>query len=103
MDVVESHFFGTSERRLFGAYHVPAGRFRAHGVVLCPPGPQEYMRSHMALRKLAALLAREGLPVLRFDYYATGDSGGESREGSLAEWQHNIVTATDNLRACSGV
>jgi len=54
----------------------------------------------MALRTLAALLAREGFHVLRFDYYATGDSAGESSEGSLSEWRANIVTARDDLREC---
>ncbi len=102
MDSTEPHFFGSSERHLFGVYHAPAGRPRAHGVLICPPGPQEYMRSHMALRTLAALLAREGFHVLRFDYYATGDSAGESSEGTLSEWRANIVAARDDLRECSG-
>jgi pimeloyl-ACP methyl ester carboxylesterase len=82
---------------------VPRGRSRSHGVVLCPPAPQEYMRSHMALRKLATQLAREGFHVLRFDYYATGDSGGKSENGSLSQWRQNIVAAFEDLRACSGV
>lgn len=102
MDSTEPHFFGSSERQLFGVYHVPGGRPRAHGVLICAPAPQEYMRSHMALRTLAALLAREGFHVLRFDYYATGDSAGESSEGSLSEWRANILTARDDLRECSG-
>lgn len=102
MDQIEPHFFGSSERRLFGVYHVPRGRSRAHGVVLCPPGPREYMRSHMALRKLAALLAREGFHVLRFDYYGTGDSAGGSHEGTIVEWRRNIVSAADDIRECSG-
>jgi uncharacterized protein len=102
MDSTEPHFFGSSERQLFGVYHEPSGRPRAHGVLICPPAPQEYMRSHMALRTLAALLAREGFPVLRFDYYATGDSAGESSDGNLFEWRANIVAARDDLRECSG-
>ncbi len=102
MDSTEPHFFGSSERQLFGVYHVPGGRPRAHGVLICAPAPQEYMRSHMALRTLAALLAREGFHVLRFDYYATGDSAGESSEAELSEWRANIVAAKDDLVECSG-
>ena len=103
MDLIEPHFFGSSARRMYGVYHAARGRSRGHGVVLCPPGPREYMRSHTALRKLAMLLARERFDVLRFDYYATGDSAGESREGSLSTWRQNIVAAADDLRECSGV
>src|SRR3954453_2677891 len=102
MDAIEPHFFGSSERQLFGVYHASRGRPRSHGVLLCPPGPQEYMRSHMALRKLASLLAREGFDVLRFDFYGTGDSGGTSTDGSLAEWRANILAAKDELLECSG-
>jgi pimeloyl-ACP methyl ester carboxylesterase len=57
----------------------------------------------MAIRKLATLLAREGFHVLRFDYYGTGDSAGESKNGNLSQWRQNIVAAFDDLRACSGV
>ena len=102
MDPIEPHFFGSSDRRLFGVYHVPEGRFRSHGVVLCPPGPQRYMRSHMALRQVAMTLAGRGFHVLRFDYYGTGDSAGASDEGNLSEWKANIVSAADDLRECSG-
>jgi len=102
MEPIEPHFFGSSEHRLFGIYHVPHGRFRPHGVVLCPPGPQRYMRSHMAFRQLAVTLARRGFHVLRFDYYGTGDSGGPSNAGNLSEWRENIVAAVDDLVECSG-
>src|SRR4051812_45280912 len=103
MNLIEPHFFGTSDRQLFGIYHLPRGGFRKQGVVLCPPAPQEYMRAHMALRNFAALLARHGFPVLRFDYYATGDSAGQSQEGHLSEWKANIVAAAEDLREYSGV
>jgi pimeloyl-ACP methyl ester carboxylesterase len=56
----------------------------------------------MAIRKLAALLAREGFHVLRFDYYATGDSGGDTGHGSLSEWRQNIVSAASDIVECSG-
>jgi len=103
MESFEPHFFGTSGRRLFGVYHMPRGRVRPHSVLLCPPGPREYMRSHMAFRRLALALVRQGFHVLRFDYYGTGDSGGDPREGNLSEWRANIVAAANDLRECSGV
>lgn len=97
-------FFGSAARQLFGVHHEPAGeRTRDRGVLVCYPGPQEYMRTHWALRKLAASLAREGFHVLRFDYYATGDSAGDSREGSLAAWVDDVKTAAEELRDLAGV
>jgi pimeloyl-ACP methyl ester carboxylesterase len=61
------------------------------------------MWSHMAFRKLAGLLTREGFHVLRFDYYGTGDSAGDSSGGSLAEWRQNLVAAAADLRECADV
>jgi uncharacterized protein len=61
------------------------------------------MRTHMAFRKLAGILSRDGFHVLRFDYYGTGDSAGGSNDGSIAEWQKNIASAVVDLKDCSGV
>jgi pimeloyl-ACP methyl ester carboxylesterase len=99
---IEPHFFGSAEKQLLGIYHAPHGRARAHGVVLCHSAPQEYMRTHMAFRKLAAMLAREGFHVLRFDYYGTGDSAGGSHDGSLTQWTEDIATAVEDLKDASG-
>ena len=77
-------YFGDSSRRLFGIYHPPKGQSpRSHGIVLCCPFGQEYMRSHRAFRQLANLLSRRGFHVFRFDYHGTGDSDGESTEASV--------------------
>jgi pimeloyl-ACP methyl ester carboxylesterase len=100
---MEPHYFGTSDRQLLGIYHSPPGLARPRGVVLCPPAPQEYMRTHGVFRKLATMLARDGFHVLRFDYYGTGDSSGGSRDGSLGEWRQNIVDAVTDLKECSGL
>jgi pimeloyl-ACP methyl ester carboxylesterase len=97
-------FFGSSEARLFGVYQAPLGnRDRESGVLLCYPGPQEYMRCHWAFRKLAALLARDGFHVLRFDYSGTGDSAGETGSGSLAAWRLDIASALQELKDLGGL
>lgn len=101
---MNTFFFGRSDKPLLGVYHPPIGRVaRGHGIVLCYPMGQEYMRAHRAFRQLANLLARRGFHVFRFDYFATGDSAGESEEGSLAEWMTNVGQAIEELKDNAGV
>lgn len=97
-------FFGEPGHQLFGVYHAPSDppANDSRAVVLCPPAPQEYMRTHWAYRRLAALLAKGGIHVLRFDYYGTGDSAGSSEEGTLEIWQNDICIAEKTLREMTG-
>lgn len=96
-------FFGTSAEPLFGFYHPArpsggAGKPRDTAVLLCPSTPQEYLRMHWAFRRLADALSRQGYPVLRFDYFGTGDSAGEPRDASLERWRRDIEVAARELR-----
>ncbi len=101
---MNAYFFGDSESPLFGVLHPPRGMSSLQrGVVLCPPMGQEYMRSHRAYRSLAGRLARKGFHVFRFDYFGTGDSAGESEEGSPRIWLENIATAIEELRESAAV
>jgi pimeloyl-ACP methyl ester carboxylesterase len=98
------YYFGDSEKPLFGIYHPPrSGRIRDKGVVLCYPAAQEYVRSHRAFQQLANLLSKAGFHVMRFDYYGSGDSYGDSREGGVAQWKADIQAAIDELKDTSGV
>lgn len=97
-------FFGSAERSLFGIYHPPAGAVpRRAAVLLCNPGPQEQYQTHFAYVKLARMLSREGMHVLRFDYFGTGDSAGSSRDATLGQWVDDIDTAAEELRDVSGI
>lgn len=92
-------FFGSSKEPLYGFFHPARGnRLRDTAVLLCPSLPQEYMRMHWAFRRLADLISRQGFPVLRFDYYGTGDSAGDTGAGSLEAWRRDIVTAAHELK-----
>lgn len=96
-------FFGSAQRRLFGAYEPPrAARAGARAVVLCYPWGQEYIRAHRSMRQLANMLCAAGYHVLRFDYFGTGDSAGEFPEASLRGWEQDIETAMEELRDTSG-
>jgi pimeloyl-ACP methyl ester carboxylesterase len=96
--------FGSPERRLMGMFH-PAATATAKktGVVLCKPFGQEAIRAHRLFRVLAERLSRNGHPVLRFDYYGTGDSMGDDQEGCLSGWCDDVLAADRELRSISGV
>lgn len=96
-------FFDVPHGRLFGVYHEPEGRLvRAGAVLLLYPGEQEYKMVHWAYRNLAVQLAKQGWPVLRFDYTGTGDSDGETGTGDLDLWLEDAVAAADFLKKQSG-
>lgn len=94
--------FGPSRRPLFGVYDAP-GRMSRRGVVLCPAWGNEHLRAHKAMRRLAVLLADAGFHVLRFDYYGTGDSGGDTLDARPSEFAADARTAIEELRDVGGV
>jgi uncharacterized protein len=97
-------FFGTSSRRLFGAYHSPeGGRGRGPAVVLCQPFGHEYLRGHRAFRNLAIAIAERGHHVIRFDYFGTGDSEGSSDEHTVEQSLADIAAAIEEVKDMSEV
>jgi len=96
-------FFGSRNRQLFGVYHPAKRPSCLHGIILCPPVGQEYMRTHMAIRQLAIQLSSVGFDVLKFDYYGLGDSAGTSEEGNPDIWRDDIRTAYRELKDISGM
>jgi pimeloyl-ACP methyl ester carboxylesterase len=96
-------YFGSSDKALFGVYHAPVGQpSRNRGIVLCNPFGDEAIKSHRAFLQLANRLASERFHVLRFDYFATGDSAGESEQGTVEQWLADIGTAADEIKDASG-
>jgi len=81
--VLQPFYFGELQRQLFGALHDSTTVARS-GVVVCSPLGHEYIFCHRSLRHLAQLLAERATPVLRFDYFGTGDSQGEARAMTLS-------------------
>lgn len=96
---MEPFYFGSSGKPLFGCYHVPESEpARGCGVVLCPPMGYEYILAHGAYRQLAIRLSNAGFPVLRFDFYGCGDSGGSCEEGGICQWLADISAAIGEIR-----
>jgi uncharacterized protein len=95
-------YFGSSERRLFGLYESarsPSRNVRA--VLFCHAWGTEYINSYRAVRFAASRLVAAGFCTLRFDYYGSGDSEGESPEANLSGLEADIETAMDELRELS--
>lgn len=70
--------------------------------MICPPFVGEYLRSHRALRVLGDRLSEAGLDVLRFDWYGTGDSGGEHRDLTLEGAVADVRTAVEEGLSLAG-
>jgi pimeloyl-ACP methyl ester carboxylesterase len=101
---IEPLYFGPSTKPLFGCYYTPlAGLTRDCGVVLGYPMGEEYIRFHRACRELALRLSNVGFPVLRFDFYGCGDSGGRFEQGSTGQWLTDLDTAIGDMRTRCGV
>src|SRR2546425_1122931 len=96
-------YFGGPDRALYGCYHEPrSSPGRGCGVVLCTPLWHEYTYSHRAYRQLAVRLCQAGFPVLRFDYYGCGDSGGDDDQREIPQCLTDISTAVGEMRRRSG-
>lgn len=97
-------FFGTAERRLFGIYEpAAAGTPSRRAAILCYPWGAEYLHAHRVLRQLALKLSDAGFHTLRFDYYGTGDSGGEPTDVEFTGLEADLETAIEELAEITGL
>lgn len=95
--------FGTPARALVGLYQpAESSGDGSTSALLCNPFGQEAIRSHRMFRILADRLARNGVSVLRFDYYASGESAGADHEGDLEGWTIDVLQAHAELVRRSG-
>ena len=80
-------------------YHRAAIRSTDHeAVLILNPWGQEAIRVHRLFRVLAQRLAQRGVDCLRFDFFGTGDSGGEDEDGELNGWVQDLRAADAELR-----
>jgi len=97
----ELPFYFGKDGELFGMFHATVAPARK-AVLLCPPLGQDQIRCHRLYRQLAHALVAEGIAVLRFDYYGTGDSAGDSVEVDWDRCVADTLVAAAELRARSG-
>jgi alpha-beta hydrolase superfamily lysophospholipase len=64
----------------------------------------ESLRLPRSLRHAAERLSSAGFPVLRFDFYGTGDSSGEESEtNQMDQWLKDVELAIEELKKRSGL
>lgn len=68
------------------------------GVVLCYPLGHEYFRAHRSYVKCAEQLAALGFPVIRFDYFGSGDSEGDIGHARLDDWLSEVTDVVEELK-----
>lgn len=96
-------YLGTKERRLFALYEPAAIKpKRTRAAVLCYPWGSEYIYAHRSMRQLAVKLSVAGFHTLRFDYFGTGDSGGETFQASPLGAEADIEVAIDGVKDMVG-
>jgi pimeloyl-ACP methyl ester carboxylesterase len=96
-------YFGTSERRIFGIYEPAALRGGARrAAVLCQPWGSEYLHAHRTMRQLAINLSAAGFHTLRFDFFGTGDSGGDEMDTNLGGLETDVELAIEEINDVVG-
>lgn len=71
--------FDVAGETLPGILHAPENALTV-GVLIVVGGPQYRVGSHRQFLLLARSLARQGIPVFRFDYRGMGDAAGDRRD-----------------------
>lgn len=93
-------FFESEGQDLYGLLGVPASASNLReAVIFCAPAPHEVKKFHWAQKQMAQRLQTAGYHTLRFDYFATGDSSGDSRDYDLHHCRTNIQDAIRYLKA----
>jgi uncharacterized protein len=96
-------YFGAQERQLLGIYEAAGGAAKtSRAVVVCHPWGSEYIHAYRAVRQLTKMLTVNGIHTLRFDYFGTGDSAGDSTAGDLDGWETDIHSAIEELVDTTG-
>jgi len=80
---MEACYFGTESHRLYGVVHEVRDYVQT-GLVFCPPFAEEMVTTYARLAVWSKQLEAEGVPVVRFHPFGTGESGGSFRDFTLA-------------------
>jgi amino acid adenylation domain-containing protein len=98
---IEPFHFG-HDCALYGVLHHPTSAPRDEAVLICSPVGHERFRAQFVLHLLARRLGQLGLPVLRFDYFGTGNSLGDGADATCDRWRRDVAEARDELARRTG-
>lgn len=97
-------FFGPRDKAKYGIFHSAAGAgTKGRGIVFCDALFEEAIRAHRALRYASESMAALRWSSFRFDYFATGDSAGETAEFELTQASQDIHDAVEEMKAMAGL
>jgi hypothetical protein len=94
---MEACYFGTDSHRLYGV--VPEAADSAPtALVFCPPFAEEMVTTYARFASWGKHLEAEGIPVVRFHPFGTGESGGSFGDFTLASAVGDACSATELAR-----
>lgn len=97
MTVLQPRFIGASQRALFAVVDGDLATAKAL-LVVCPPLLHEHFLGYRMLALMCRRLAAQGWATLRFDYFGSGDSGGDDSDFSIAGASTDTRTAIAWMR-----
>ena len=100
-----THFwFRSGTYSLLAHLDTVTGRRASLGLVIVPPFGWEEVCAYRPLRFMAQRFAELGIPTLRYDLPAAGDSSGDPQDPGLFDaWVRSVGDAVETLRAATAV
>lgn len=96
--------FGPQDHRKYGVFQAAVGHgSKGRGIVIVDALFDEALCAHRALRHASGAMAEKRWSSLRFDYFGTGDSAGETGDFSLAQALDDTADAIEELKSCAGL
>jgi exosortase A-associated hydrolase 2 len=94
LSAVQAFFLDTSNGRRFCLFHAVSANIKCLGAVLyVAPFGEEMNKARRMLALQARNLAQQGFAVLILDLYGCGDSDGEFKDVSWAQWKDDLGVA----------
>ncbi|HXE14571.1 MAG TPA: hypothetical protein VN633_20765 [Bryobacteraceae bacterium] len=97
-------WFHSGPYTLASHIHIPEKMHGNTAALIVPPFGWEDICSYRSLRAMSETLLANGIPSMRFDLPAAGDSSGSPRDTNLVNaWIQSIGDAAAELRAITGL
>ena len=94
---MEACYFGTDSHRLYGVVPETSGT-ASTGLIFCPPFAEEMVTTYARFATWGKQLGAEGISVLRFHPFGTGESGGSFGDFALSSAVSDISSAAELAR-----